>query len=50
MSTGSGQPGGFPGRVERVRVAGQHFSRPEPAGTRENIDIEHKIVLKTWRI
>jgi hypothetical protein len=32
--TGSGQPGGFSGRARRVRVAGQLFSRPEPAGTR----------------
>ncbi|KAJ6458316.1 hypothetical protein DFH09DRAFT_1115525 [Mycena vulgaris] len=32
--TGSGQPGGFSGRVRRVRVAGQLFSTPEPAGTR----------------
>ncbi|KAJ7925641.1 hypothetical protein B0H13DRAFT_1862903 [Mycena leptocephala] len=46
--TGSGQPAGFSGRVGRVRVAGQSFSRPEtrglPPGTRwrAKISVKHQ--------
>ncbi|KAJ7508140.1 hypothetical protein B0H11DRAFT_1902455 [Mycena galericulata] len=40
LGTGTGKPGGFAGRVRRVRVAGQPFSKPETrgylAGTGEN--------------
>ncbi|KAJ7120811.1 hypothetical protein C8R44DRAFT_736536 [Mycena epipterygia] len=32
MATGSGKPGGFPGRVGRIRVEGWPFSRPVPGG------------------
>jgi hypothetical protein len=44
--TGSGKPDGFAGRVGRVRVAGQQFSRPEPAGTRSNIGTQYKVAVK----
>jgi hypothetical protein len=43
--TGSGQPVGFSGRVGRVRVAGQPFSRPEPVVP---VRIQ-KNVTKDWK-
>jgi hypothetical protein len=44
--TGLGQPDGFSGRVGRVRVAGQLFSGPVPAGTRENGIKCHRMTVK----
>jgi hypothetical protein len=32
MATGSGKPGGFPGRVRRVWVEGWPLSGPVPGG------------------